>query len=233
MGIQKNGLLGTFYNKTGAVVGRRYRGINVITGLPRISNKEATPAQKEQQFKIGALTEMLSYLAEEVNIGFKKYKKKGHPVSLAFSYNFSRAFIVLPRVEKILEFNGDDVPVTVLDFQSYILLDFPKMVITRGDIFSPDCPSIEIAENGNFTCSWMTTPECVYNWRTDLVTLVIWDDTQKKSIHFRCMANRASLSFTEQLPQEFMGGKLHGYLFCSTADYREVGESVYLPIQIG
>lgn len=230
MGIQTNGLLGTFYNKTGAVIGRRYRGMNIITGLPRGSSKKFTPAQQEQQFKLGALSEVLSYFAEEIYIGFKKYKKKGQPLNVAFSYNFGNAFEVLPRVEKLVQATPDAKPVIVLDFERYILLDFPKLVMTRGDVFSPDCPSVALAADGSFTCNWMATPEYVYNWGTDLVTLLVWNDTLKKSMHYRCMTSRSALSFSNELPEEWIGDSLHGYLFCSTPDHKHVGESVYLPI---
>ncbi|MHA4895281.1 DUF6266 family protein [Pedobacter sp. PWIIR3] len=230
MGIQLNGLLGTFYNKTGAVIGRRYRGMNVITGLQRGGNKKFSPEQQEQQFKLGALTEMLSYLAEEVYVGFKKYRKKGHPLNVAFSYNFENAFTVLPRVEKTVQAHEDAKPVVMLDFPKYILLNYPNLVLTRGDIFSPDCPSINLAPDGNFTCSWLATPEYVYNWGTDLVTLLIWNDTLKLSMHYRCMASRAALSFSESVPKNWVGQNLHGYLFCCTADGKQMGESVYLVI---
>ncbi|TKC06160.1 hypothetical protein [Pedobacter frigoris] len=60
MGIQKSEPFGGFYKKTGPIIGRRGRGMNIITGLHYKSNKPSTSGQLEVQDRFTLLNRFLA-----------------------------------------------------------------------------------------------------------------------------------------------------------------------------
>ena len=79
MGIIYRGILGGFQNKTGAVVGVRWRGLDVMRGIPRKSNKPDSQAQLDYQMKFRLLSQLLTKVASVVEIGFKDPVQDGRP----------------------------------------------------------------------------------------------------------------------------------------------------------
>ncbi|MBE9600738.1 DUF6266 family protein [Pedobacter sp. MC2016-24] len=70
MGIIKQGVLGGFANKTGAVVGAYHRGQDTIRALPRKTNKAPTQVQKDQRFKFALVTGIISRIDSLVDVGY-------------------------------------------------------------------------------------------------------------------------------------------------------------------
>lgn len=95
MAIINDGILGPFNNKVETVIGRKFRGLDIMTGLyEKRTNNPPTLDKLRQQARFGLLNSFLSDISTLVNPGFKNYVKKGQsPINAAFSYNFAHAFI--------------------------------------------------------------------------------------------------------------------------------------------
>lgn len=246
MGIQKNGIMGTFYNKTGAVIGRRYRGINMITGRHRSGKRKFTTSQLEHQYKVGLLTATLNYFPTQIGQGFKNYSKGRIAMNVAFSYNFGHAFIVTPEPEVVVVETGPSLPVAEgLDVEqtdeekisaweqvaARITLDFPKLVLSRGDIYPPNCAELMVSDDASFTCSWLASPQSEFNRATDMVCLAVWNATENTSWHYRNCTQRGNLTFTDAFAPGSADNVLHCYLYCVSANGKQIGDSEYVQLK--
>ncbi len=220
MGIQKDGLLGFVYGKVGPSIGRRYRGINMLTGPYEYNGRPFTNKQMIQQYKLGLLNGFLSYFSTETKRGFRTSSKSKTSANVAFSYNHPNAFIV----------NFDEDGTTITDFATQIDLNYPKLVLSRGDIFEANCPAITLVKDVTYKCSWLPSPQSDFNRATDMATLLVWDDNEGKSIHFKSQATRGSLGFNFTLPDETKNHELHFYLLFSNESGKLVGDTTYLSI---
>ena len=87
MGIIKRGILGGFRNTTGAVVGVRWRGLDVMRGRPRKNSKTFSQTQLDQQKKLSLLSHVLSKASTLINIGFAESQATETPMNRAMAYN--------------------------------------------------------------------------------------------------------------------------------------------------
>ena len=87
MGIINRGILGGFQNKTGAVVGVRWRGLDVMRGMPRRTTKNFSQGQKDHQKKFKMLSHLISMVAPVINIGFRERYGTTTAKNRAMAYN--------------------------------------------------------------------------------------------------------------------------------------------------
>jgi hypothetical protein len=153
MGIQKSGIIGPFRNKIGPAVGRRHMGQDLILPLPRITPRPATESQLEARQKLGLLNGFLSTIAMLVEPGFKAYVKHNTPVNAAFSYNYPHAFV---------------------KEEDELLLNYPKMVYSRGNIVTPE--GVQLSSAGTeITFSWLNHKQSAYCQYTDVGSFLVYN----------------------------------------------------------
>ncbi|WP_316815492.1 DUF6266 family protein [Pedobacter nyackensis] len=206
MGILKSGILGPFRNKTGSVVGRMHRGKNVITGLPETSNKPATKKQLESQLKLGLINGFLQDIEDLVNIGFKAYIKNNSAVNAALKYNYRHAFIK--------------------DGESFVL-DYPKIVYSRGLIDTPESPQIDAAA-GSITYNWLPLKQSTYCQFTDMASFLVYNPVKEMAVILQNATNRYAQGHTLEVPEGFIGDTVHCYMNFSSADGKKNGNSMYI-----
>ena len=83
MGIIRGRILGGFRKKAGAVIGAYWRSLDVIKGLPRISNKPPTQAQIDQRLKFALVTGFFSYVSDLIDVGYKALSGVETPMNVA------------------------------------------------------------------------------------------------------------------------------------------------------
>jgi len=206
MGILKSGPFGPFYNKTGPIVGRRHRKQNVITALPHTSSKPFTAAQLESQLKLGLLNSFLSDIDQLVNVGFKAVTKNNSPVNEAFSYNYDHAFVK--------DENG-------------FLIDYPKMIYSRGHIVTPESPQVEV-NAGSITFSWLPQNQSVYCQFTDLASFLVYNPAKDKHVMLLNVTNRYAQGYTIEMPPDYSGDTVHCYMNFASANQKKNGDSMYV-----
>ncbi len=207
MGILSTGILGSFRNKTGAVIGRRHRGQDIMTSLYRVNGtpKEGTAKQKESRFKFSTLNIFLNNISELVNAGFKKLAKGGNPVNTAYSYNYGHAFIV-NEVE--------------------IKLNLPQLVYSKGNVEGPESLQM-VSQDGHITMNWLEQPQSLFCQGSDTANFLIYNETTGDSAYFLNYCDRsglkASLDVSPDIDQE-----VHCYMSFASADGKMQGNSIYL-----
>lgn len=213
MGILRSGLLGPFSKKTGAVIGRRHRGQNVMTGLHEKSQKPPSESQLDERFKFGLLNNFLSNIDQLVNIGFKRYAKIKSPSNAAYSYNVDHAFVSQGTSWQI---------------------NFPKMVYSRGQVDTPDGATATLASgtvdvlSTEILFSWdaqKQTASCQY---TDMASFLVYNASKNKAMILKNKVDRYAQSYRLTLPVDFIGDTLHCYMNFNSADGKQTGDSLYL-----
>ena len=195
MGIQISGMFGGFYKRTGALIGIRGKGKDIVTALHHPNTKAATEKQIVQQEKFAMLTGFFVPIGNLVAKGFKQYAKKNTPLNAACKFNWGHAFV---------ETDGN------------VALNYPLLVYSRGNIATPNCPSVSSAPllpgQLAITFSWLSDSQSRYNQNTDMATFVIFNTSNKRFTTAIKAANRAARSYTMTVDEVTMDSKLYCYM---------------------
>lgn len=207
MGILVSGILGPMKNKTGAVIGRIHRGQNVITQLYKIKNpnRKRSDAQLATELSFGILNNFLSNIQGLVDIGFRKKVKHNSPVNAAYAYNFKNAF---------------------LDVNGQIVLDYPNLVYSVGNIEGPESPILN-TDGSSLFLSWDDMPQSEYCSYSDLATVLVYDPSEKGDLIFENVCPRSDLSVQLDI-SPFIGKDVHCYISFCSANEKSRGDTVYL-----
>lgn len=206
MGILKSGILGPFRKKVGPGIGRRSRGMNIITALHHKSNKPATEKQLEAQLKFGLLNSFLSDIDKLVNIGFKPYAKGKSPVNAAYSYNWEHAFVK----------EGDTFGI-----------NYPQMVYSRGHAVKPEGVAVVQTPEG-LAFSWLPQSQSAYCQFSDLASFLIYNPVKAERMIAINKVDRYALGYTMQIPVSYAGDTVHCYMNFVSANGKHNGDSVYI-----
>lgn len=220
MGILRSGIFGGFRKKTGPIIGRRGRGMNIITALHHPSTIAPTKPQQDAKERFSLLTSFLSTISELVNIGFKHYAKNKRPLNLAYSYNYKNAFVM-----------EDD----------RYLLNYPQIMYSRGHTETPEGEqvvlesSLVVSEGSSIVSeirrvkfTWSPQGQSVYCQYTDLGTFLVYNPAKEKAITVVKAIDRYALEYSVVLPLEFEGDLVHCYMSFASADGKVTGDSVYV-----
>lgn len=207
MGILDNGILGGFHNKVGPAIGKKFRGMDLIVGPYRESNKPEKPGEIRQQSRFGMLNYFLNYISEVVNVGFKQYARKRSAVNAAYSYNCAYAFI---------------------EEGAELKLNFPKLAFSRGSVAIPNCPSVALTAADRLTFSWLPEAENQYTRMHDRASFVVWKVIENKPLVLVNTAVRADLQFSMEIESDLHGETLHCYMNFNNDSGKLAGNSIYV-----
>jgi hypothetical protein len=207
MGILNSGILGGFRNKTGTVIGRRYRGQDIMTGLYKISEKPEQDGEVIQQHRFSILNSFLSRISALVDIGFKQHAKKKSAVNAAYSFNAPHAYIN----------DGEET-----------VLNYPKLVYSRGQVDTPDYPQVSFSGEDTIVFSWLPQEQSMYSRANDKASFLIYIPENSQAIIVKNGALRADLSFGVELPPKATTGTFHCYMNFNNDSGKLVGDSVYV-----
>ncbi|RZM24840.1 MAG: hypothetical protein EOO88_21430 [Pedobacter sp.] len=207
MGILENGILGGVRNKVGPAIGKKFRGMDLVVGPYRESNKPEKPGEIRQQNKFGMLNYFLDYVREVVDVGFKQYARKHTAVNAAHSHNFAHAFIE----------EGDELK-----------LNFPKLALSRGNVAIPNCPSVALTAANMLTFSWLPEAENQNTRRNDRASFVVWQVIENKPLVLVNTVVRSDLQFSLEIKGDLQGETLHCYMNFTNDSGKLVGNSIYV-----
>ncbi|MES2827813.1 MAG: DUF6266 family protein [Bacteroidota bacterium] len=210
MARYKNGILGAFSGKVGAVIGASWRGIDYMRGIPKISKKPPTPKQLAQRMKMSMFRGFLLGLDEIIEICFQNYDQTS-AMNGAISYNMTNSVSgVYP--EKCI--------------------DFANFVFSKGDLQGSWAPQATSTETDTVNFSWTNGPFNKLRAAEDQVLLAIYSQVEKGFV-FSTIAGTRGLGVAKlNVPKEFSNKTVHCYLsfysselgFASTNEY--LGEVV-------
>lgn len=208
MGIQHLGAFGGFRNKTGALVGHRTGGQNVITAIPHPSNKPPSVAQINQRAKFGMLVSFLRRMTSLIRVGFQDAREqKQSAFSAAITENYYKAITgVAPN----------------------FTIDYAKLVYSKGLLSIPYNPTVVIDTPATVKVSWLAYFEADSGSATDMATIVLYNPTKGKFVKLTGASARSTLTFNLPVPADFAGDECHVWISMVSANGKLVSDSQYI-----
>ncbi|MBG6233556.1 hypothetical protein IWX76_000111 [Pedobacter sp. CAN_A7] len=209
MGIINRGILGGFQNKTGAVVGVRWRGLDVMRGMPRRVTKLSSQAQLDHQKKFKLLSQLLTKVASVIEVGFKDPYARPTALNRAMGDNLKHALIgVAPNFH----------------------LDYSKLSFSRGSRALPKEAAVHGMPQAQLSFNWSYAGDQDKNENAfDLVTVLVYNPANDVVIKQIRTVTRSDQGFILQLSLGFSGDTVHAYLIIESAySLGSVSNTLYL-----
>ena len=184
MGTYSKGILGPFNGKVGTVIGSTWRGKDVMRSLPRKSKREASLLQKMQRDKF---TLVSNFLLPISTIPGRYFGAKGGlktQKNLAMSYLMKRAAL----------HDGTDA-----------YWDFPKILLTRGDLLGLPTLTAVADTNQTVTVNWTDNSGQGNADATDRILAVAYEETSGLIWSAEAIATRDTETVTLPLPTYWSG----------------------------
>ncbi len=206
MGKYKNGILGAFSGRIGAVIGASWRGIDYMRGLPRISNKPATPSQLAQRMKMVLLRGFLLGIENIIEICFQNYSQTS-AMNGALSFNMKHS---------------------VSGAYPDMYIDFPNLIISKGDLQGVWSPGVSATESDKVDFRWTNGPFSKTRAANDQVLLVIYSQKFESFVLFTDAGTRESGFAQLTTAEEFRGDTVHCYLSFYSTELEIASTTEYL-----
>jgi hypothetical protein len=133
MGTIKQGILGGFSGKVGAVIGASWKGINYMRSIPQHVKNPRTEGQVSQRSKFALALNFLKPVTGFLRTGWKLYAHRQSPFNAAMSYTLANA-----------------ITGTYPDYA----IDPSKVLVSRGGLAPAANASATPAGAGTITFDW-------------------------------------------------------------------------------
>lgn len=204
MGKYKNGILGAFSGKIGAVIGASWRGIDYMRSLPRISDKPASVKQLAQRMKMSLFRGFLLGCEDIIEICFQNYTQTS-AMNGALSYNMTHC---------------------VAGSYPEMYIDFPNLVLSKGDLQGTWSPNVASAERKTVDFSWTNGPFSRLCAADDQVLLVTYCPEENSFFMLTDGGNREAGTIRLVAPDDFAGKTVHCYIsfYSKEMDYSSTNQ---------
>jgi len=209
MGKFLKGILGGFSGKIGNVIGAVWRGVDYMRSLPRKSSKPATEAQLIPRLKMKVVVGFLRSINDLIKIGYQSYKGKQTPMNAAVAFHIDKAITgVYPNLN----------------------INFPKVVFSKGRLLRPSAPGVESVTPAKIKFEWLNNAPATGSSTaaTDMATLLLYNPVKEQFVTAEGVAARSSLTFTLDVPAEWIGDDVHAWMSFVGVNRKEVSDSVYV-----
>lgn len=207
MGTYNKGILGAFYGKVGTVIGTTWRGKNVMRSLPRRTNRAATVLQRQQREKF---TMVANFLFPISTIPSRYFGNRG---GLRTQKNQATSFLM----KEAALHNGTEP-----------YWDFPKILLTRGDLLGLMSLTATAGTNQEVTLNWDDNSGQGNALATDKVLAVVYEETSGLIWSAEAIATRDTESVTLPLPSYWSGLAVHVWVAIVSEDDAKYATSQYL-----
>ncbi|RZL50969.1 MAG: hypothetical protein EOP00_01705 [Pedobacter sp.] len=200
----KNGLLGGFSGKAGAIIGYQFRGKDFIRGLPRISNKAPSEKQLASRAKFKALQNWRSYLTDFFAVSFKNHTHERSAQNAAHHFN---------------------AKIIIGEYPDYVI-DYPSIVISEGSLPPLANITMELTD-GLLSLTWSKEIADQAKNR-DLVALLVLYENSNWMQGDLAIADRYNGKCNFKLDYKLSHEIAHIYLTVLSNDRTKAANSVYL-----
>ena len=208
MATFEKGILGGFSGKVGPVIGSSWRGKNIMRSLPSPNNKLPSELQVEQRLRFGMAVRFLNPIKSIVSRYFGKQQKDKSAYNLATSYVIKE--VVVP------------------DGTGGYLIDYPKVLISKGDLQGIANPVTFAAANQKVDLSWNDNSGQGFAHANDQLIVVGYVDTLNRAVIFNDGIKRDAMSDILEFPAYLGGMDVELYATFTTADEIDAATSSYL-----
>lgn len=208
MATYNKGILGGFSGTIGNVVGSSWRGIDYMRSRPSQVNQPNTQPQLAQRSKFSIIMEFLRKVKPLIQRGFTSKGRKLTSMNLASSYNLK---------------NG--VTGTYPDLE----IDFPSVLVARGDLTPPQNPAVESTTPGQVTFNWTDNTGAGSAKADDTALLLVYSPELETAVYIaESGPERQEGTFTLDLPDSFISQQVEAYIAFTSAGGDEASDSQYL-----
>ena len=203
----EKGILGGFSGKVGTVVGVRWRGRNIMRSLPQTSDSNPSEGQLKQRAKFKTVIRFLTPIQYVIGKFFGNEQGDKSPFNLATGYYLSEA--VIP--------DGDDY-----------VIDYPKALISRGDLRGLTDETIAAAASQQLDLTWDDNSGQGNAGADDQLLIVVYAPDGKLFQQFENAAQRSDASASVTLPTYYSGLEVQVWATFVTADENLAAMSTYM-----
>ncbi|SHN45495.1 DUF6266 family protein [Chitinophaga sp. CF418] len=208
MGKYFKGILGPFSGLVGTVVGAVWNGIAVMRSRPTKSNRPATQAQLNTQFKLALVTGFLRRIKLLINKGYQQFNNGITPMNAATAYHLKNA-------------------VTGTSSLNYAI-DYEKVVFSQGNLLPAAGAQVQITTAARLNFSWLNDATLGSTGGTDLATFMVYNLEKDKFVTLAGAVARSAAAFVLQVPPDFSGDDVHCWMAFVSFDGKEVSDSTYV-----
>lgn len=207
MGLQIWGAFGGFKGKTGALIGARVNGQNVIRPLPHPSQTPPSVAQLNQRAKFKTLVSFLRRLTPLIRVGFQNaHKEKQSEFNAAFVENYDAITGVAPNY----------------------VIDYPQFMYSKGILSGAYNAIAAIDIPANIEITWTGQLATGIGLPTDLATIVAYNPSKGQFVRLVGAVPRSALNFNLAVPPDFAGDDCHVWISMVSADGKMASDSYYI-----
>ncbi|SMC88919.1 DUF6266 family protein [Pedobacter africanus] len=206
MGVLRKGIFDGFENKTGALIGRRVKGKNVISAVPHSAAKTRTPAQLDQQLQFKRVVAFMRSFNELIAIGFAKGKNKGNAFNAAVKFNYKH----------LIGGTSDQAGIAC-----------QKLVYSRGCLAGPLAPLISLGTD-EIWVSWQQDRQHLFNLGSDKASFLVYCPEKNLVLKFVDVERRAALAYSINLPPGTTGAQCYVFMSFRSADGKNVSDSRFI-----
>ncbi|MFD2539209.1 DUF6266 family protein [Sphingobacterium chuzhouense] len=208
MATIRRGANGGFSGKAGSVIGSSWKSIDYIKGLPKKRTKPMTQDQLVQQARFAVLTRFLMPLTPMVRVGYGQIQShRATAMNVAVQQNMGRAVVG-----------------TYPDFS----VDYAAVRISEGRLLGGGTVAATVAA-GVLTVNWSTDVNDLMDSNADdLVYIVLFQPEIDEFMSTPTLPTREDGEVDITIPDHFLGGKGHVWIFFSDRKAKRVSRSSYL-----
>lgn len=199
MGKYRLGVMGTFKNKVGIVVGRKWRNIDVMSAYQGDVKNPNTSKQKVVRMKFGTLSSLAASFSKALRYGYA---------------GVSAGTKVPQRCAFIKEnYDGHVVDVTLPDT---ITVDYTLMQVSKGSHMEPSFGSPQFDDPLTVTVAFSYEVIPDFSKATDKVHLVVYNPGDGRCVMAQAAASAHTISCV--VPNAWNGEIVHVWAFVIDGD---------------
>jgi hypothetical protein len=208
MGTIRNGANGGFSGKAGSIIGSSWNAVSYIKGLPKLSNKPASPKQLDQRARFAAV---LKFMGPIKDLLLKGYKGQNAGRATGFNMGIQHA-----------------INNAVIGVYPNFSIDYAMIQISKGTLQPPSSITFTSSAAGTLTISWSPQINGLNAFSDDLTMILLFNETQQFFLAYTDDGLRGDGAATLAIPADFSGQIVHGYLFYVDRNGARQSNSTYV-----
>ena len=210
MAVFKNGPNGSFSGKVGSVVGYKWKGLDVIRGLPRKSHKPRSEARLANEQAMKVIMEALQPLKLVIRTGFR---------NAAESLNMS-AFNLALSLNKKNALKGE---------YPNIEMDWSKFCISQGKLPGAEAVTAEWTDAGLYV-SWHNNTGHEKAYGADQLSILVYSHALGFWEHFLNETTRDASECILPADEDWIGSQVQVFLFFMSFGSELVSDSSHIHV---
>ncbi|MDR2907424.1 MAG: DUF6266 family protein [Bacteroidales bacterium] len=202
MGQIKQGILGGFSGKVGAVIGSSWKEISYMRAFPLKVKNPKTAAQTQQRDKFATVVGVLKTLVPILRLGWKLYTNGRSAYNAATAYT----------LENVIKGNHPNFQV-----------DYEKLLISVGNLPPVQNPAIEVKE-GKIHLSWEDNSGIGEAKETDKLLFALINPAKNQTMLIYDQVDREERELLLNVAH-WTGDTIHAYIGFISEDGKQVATS--------